>query len=186
MVLSEQGKFVNRKARVDFTQSSSIFITDFLCVSLISNCGCNEALNKTDDAYYDYPCTKAKAEYKKLFPDKTLKLENDYGPGSECFHWDEDAFDQATGSSELMTPVFEIGIAQPITRVTIAALDDAFTDYVVNYDAADPFPFTNAAPDAYVDGNEIPYVANKHKVWVPTKTLNYNIVRDNGGRRLLV
>ena len=92
------------------------------------------------------------------------------------------------GSSELTTPAFELDRAQPITRGSIAALDDAFSDYTVNYDAADPFPFTkDVAPDAYVDGsNEIPYVANKHKVWVPTKTLNYNIIRCIGGSRLLV
>lgn len=138
-------------------------------------------LNVTDVMYNDYQGSRAKAEYQKIYPNKILKLD------SLCAHWAEDAFDQASGSSELMTPSFEKDIAQPITRVTIAALDDAFTDYVVDYDAADPFPFTNAAPDAYVDGNaEIPYVANKHKVWVPTKTLNYNIVRDIGGRRLLV
>jgi hypothetical protein len=111
-------------------------------------------------------------------------------PGSfiECSHWDEDAFDENTGSSELTTPAFELDRAQPITRGSIAALDDAFSDYTVNYDAADPFPFTkDVAPDAYVDGsNEIPYVANKHKVWVPTKTLNYNIIRCIGGSRLLV
>ena len=43
-------------------------------------------------------------------------------------------------NSELMTPYFEENLAQPLSRVSIAALDDSFSDYVVDYEAADPFP----------------------------------------------
>jgi len=44
-----------------------------------------------------------------------------------------------------MTGFFEADSAQPITRVTIAALDEGIFDYVVDYNAANPYPSTNNA-----------------------------------------
>ena len=74
-----------------------------------------------------------------------LNVENDGGVGTMCGHWEEDSFPKSTGSSEFMTGFFELGFVQPITRVTIAALDEGIDDYVVDYDAANPYPSTNNA-----------------------------------------
>ena len=71
----------------------------------------------------------------------TLRLENDGGGGTKCKHWDEDSFAVA-GSSELMTGGFEAGLYQPISRMTVAALDDLGVYGPLNYDAADPYPAT--------------------------------------------
>ncbi len=89
-------------------------------------------------------CTKAIDEYEKLDlglgPLKLLTKEPQ--PGFlTCAHWSEGSFPRNTGSSELMTPFFEKDLAQPISRVSIAALEESALDYVVDYSAADPFPF---------------------------------------------
>ena len=82
------------------------------------------------------------AEYAALgLGPNTLRLENDGGGGTKCKHWDEDSFAVA-GSSELMTGGFEAGLYQPISRMTVAALDDLGVYGPLNYDAADPYPAT--------------------------------------------
>ena len=89
-----------------------------------------------------YTCPKALAEYAALgLGPNTLRLENDGGGGTKCKHWDEDSFAVA-GSSELMTGGFEAGLYQPISRMTVAALDDLGVYGPLNYDAADPYPAT--------------------------------------------
>ena len=73
--------------------------------------------------------------------ENTLRLENDGGGGTKCKHWDEDSF-AIDGSSELMTGGFEAGLYQPISRMTVAALDDLGVYGPLNYAAADPYPAT--------------------------------------------
>ena len=68
-------------------------------------------------------------------------MENDGGGGTKCKHWDEDSF-AIDGSSELMTGGFEAGLYQPISRMTVAALDDLGVYGPLNYAAADPYPAT--------------------------------------------
>jgi hypothetical protein len=65
-----------------------------------------------------------------------------------------------------MTGFFEAGFAQPITRVTIAALDEGIEDYVVDYNAANPYPNTNALAFK---------VAGVSKVYIPDTTFT---IRD--------
>jgi len=86
-------------------------------------------------------CNLASNEYDalNLVGAGPLKVENG-NEGGECGHWEEDNFPKSSGSSELMTGRFESGYAQPITRVTIAALQEAY-EYLVDYSAADRFPF---------------------------------------------
>lgn len=84
----------------------------------------------------------ATIEYNNLgLTGNTLRVENDGSSGTRCGHWEEDSFDKSTGSSELMTGYFESNLAQPITRVSVASLDECLADYTVNYDAADAFPY---------------------------------------------
>jgi len=101
-----------------------------------SGCGCDS----TAVDQFAYPCPLAQAEYEKIFPGQILSLENNGGGGTMCAHWEEDDFPASTGSSELMTGFFESFLMQPITRVTIGALDD-IPAYTVNYNAADPHVF---------------------------------------------
>ena len=84
-----------------------------------------------------YTCPKALAEYNALGLKSTLMVDV-----PSCAHWSENSFPQSTGSSELMTPVFESSLAQPLTRVSIAALEEATTDYVVDYSMSNSFPYT--------------------------------------------
>ncbi len=88
-----------------------------------------------------YTCSKAAAEYSALnLSSSTLLVD-----APSCGHWDENAFPKSTGSSELMTPYFESNLAQPITRVSIAAIEEAATDYVVDYSVANSFPYTGSS-----------------------------------------
>jgi len=83
-------------------------------------------------------CFKTQDEYAKL----NLGLGPLRVDSGQCAHWDERSFPAVrTGSSELMTPDFRADYPQPLSRVTIAALDEAASDYVVDYSAADPYPF---------------------------------------------
>jgi hypothetical protein len=75
-----------------------------------------------------YTCSKAKAEYKALGYSDILKLESNV-----CGHWSEDNFGYSR--DEIMTPYFDEGKYQPISRITTAALSDL--GYEVNFDASD-------------------------------------------------
>jgi len=111
-----------------------------LVASIKTECGCSSPPNP-----FGYKCLFAQEEYAQIVPGQTLRLENDGGPGSFCSHWEEDNFAQNTGSSELMTATFVSGVAQPLSRVTVGALNDQ--GYVVNYDMADS-PFVQSTVDA--------------------------------------
>jgi len=79
-----------------------------------------------------YTCNRANAEYQHIIGgDGSLTLDF-----TSCSHWSEFSFNSST-SSELMTPYFESGKYQPITRISLAALEDL--GYEVNMDAAEPW-----------------------------------------------
>ena len=113
---------------------------------------------------------KAVEEYKKLnLPFGPLSLD----PGS-CAHWSVSQFQDPT-TDEMMSPKFERNRYQPITRVTVGALDEVASDYVVDYDAADPYPYVK-------DPNSILPAALKPS---STFTLNYDVI-EHERRRLYV
>ena len=85
-----------------------------------------------------YSCPLANAEYEQLVPGALLQLENEGGSGTACGHWEEDSFASAE-SSELMTGYFEADLFQPLSLVTVAALDDLGV-YEVDYCGADVWP----------------------------------------------
>lgn len=60
-----------------------------------------------------------------------IPLTTGEGEGSDLSHWDEGEF-----SNELMTPYIDLS-ANPLSRLTVAALDDL--GYAVNYSAADSY-----------------------------------------------
>jgi hypothetical protein len=113
---------------------------------------------------YNYPCPLAQQEYESIFPGSILKLENDGNVGTSCFHWDEESFPEGSGSSELMTGWFEENVRQPISRVTIAALDESFTDYIVDYSQADPILFD--------DPSHLDSITKKSNILSPTETFS--------------
>ena len=81
-------------------------------------------------------------EYNRIFGNNanSVPVENQGGPGTRGSHWRESVFD-----NELMTGFLNFGQANPISRLTVASLDDL--GYVVNLNAADPYrpPSTSAA-----------------------------------------
>jgi len=92
-----------------------------------------------------YTCPKAQDAYAQIYPGVTLQLEDGQNEGGQrCYHWEEEMFPkEITGASELMTGKFEANVSQPITIVTLAALDDVFEEYVIDYSKADPYPVGN-------------------------------------------
>jgi len=90
-------------------------------------------------AFSTYQCPRAQYEYKRYVSslDGTASANQSLQLSlPECGHWDESNFNSKS-SSELMTPVFEKGKYQPLSRVTVAALEDL--GYTVNFGAADPW-----------------------------------------------
>lgn len=85
-----------------------------------------------------YECNLANQEY-QLVASGTLFLENNGGAGTACGHWEEGSFREGD-SSELMTGFFEDNLFQPISRVTVAAVEDL--GYEVDYCGADIWPAT--------------------------------------------
>ena len=121
------------------TFSSLALFTKGHVLGLVGTLGdCEGACDRNNLVPFPYQCTKANNEYAALRPGAgTLLLENEGGSGTACAHWEEDSFNVG-GTSELMTGYFEAFRRQPITRVTVAALDDIGT-YTVNYAAADSY-----------------------------------------------
>ena len=95
-----------------------------------------ESCSSTEDFAREptYVGEKAIAEFKAMGGTGPLAAEDNYGAGTQCSHWDE-----ATFGKELMTGFSESDGDMPLSRLTIAALDDL--GYDVNYDAADPYMF---------------------------------------------
>ena len=85
----------------------------------------------------EYQCALALEEYEAIAPGD-LFLENSGGMGTACGHWDEAVF-RTSASSELMTGFFEANLFQPLSLVTVAALDD-LGGYEVDYCGADIWP----------------------------------------------
>jgi hypothetical protein len=106
-------------------------------VNVFSGSACSITCNTSTSVY---TCPKAAAEYSALGLSSSDLLVDK----ASCGHWDEDAFPKSTGSSELMTPFVESGLAQPLTRVSIAAIEESTTDYVVDYSTANSFPYTGS------------------------------------------
>ncbi len=75
-----------------------------------------------------YTCNKAKEEYKALGYTDDLKLQS-----KVCGHWSESNF--GFTRDEIMTPYFDEGKYQPISRITTASLYDL--GYEVDFGASD-------------------------------------------------
>lgn len=98
----------------------------------------------------NYKCNKASKEFKRIVNQYgTLRLQP-----YECMHWAEDNFGYL--NDELMTPIFDEDMYQPISRVTVGALEDV--GYQVDYAAADPYESSNKI---IKDKGDILYVSVK-------------------------
>jgi len=83
----------------------------------------------------EYVGPKAMQEYATLRGETQLKpipVANTGGPGTAEGHWRESTFDY-----ELMTGYVEENAEMPLSRMTVATLDDL--GYQVDYSAADPY-----------------------------------------------
>ena len=103
------------------------------------------------EASFEYTCQRAAAEYAKIVKctdfaagPLNLKLEDDGGEGTFCSHWEDDNFDHPD-SSEMMTGFFDNSKNQPISRVTLGALEDM--GYVVDYCAGEKYPLLDGEGD---------------------------------------
>ena len=144
-------------------------------VNMQENCG--------DCKSHLYTCSLALGEYRAIQAAQgsaktcaSLRIEDEstglFNPGSPCYHWDEACFADAA-SSELMTALVENNKAQPISRVTVAALEDInpIDGYRVDYKNADPYPLP--ASRRLTSGF-------KHEVLVPLETVDLSrIIEDD-------
>ena len=88
---------------------------------------------------YTYQCTNAAREFdsyiKPYLDDADSSGSLSLAVENTCDHWSEADF-LSDRSSELMTDEFERGLEQPITRVTLGALDDMGVYGNLRYDLA--------------------------------------------------
>ncbi len=83
----------------------------------------------------------ARAEYTALGGSGNVPVEDEFGPGTRCGHWDEGLF-----GNELMTGFAEpAGTPMPLSRLTIASLADV--GYQVSFDTAEPYSIPSCAPN---------------------------------------
>jgi hypothetical protein len=77
---------------------------------------------------------QALANYNTIFGTSatSVPVENTGGAGTANSHWRETVF-----GSELMTGFFNVGVFNPLSRVTVASMADL--GYTVNFAAADPY-----------------------------------------------
>ena len=94
-----------------------------------------------------YTGAGARAEWRALGGSGDIPLEDEFGAGTACAHWDEGEF-----FDELMTGFSQGASAEPLSRMTVASLEDV--GYQVDRSAADSYtlpvcsPFCVRAPDA--------------------------------------
>jgi hypothetical protein len=81
----------------------------------------------------------AKTEYQALGGVGSPPIENQYGQGTQCSHWDEETF-----GTELMTGLIE-DAGNALSRLTIASFRDI--GYLVDLDAADPYEIPACSPN---------------------------------------
>jgi Leishmanolysin len=80
----------------------------------------------------DYVGTKANQEYAAISGCNAVPVEQDYGEGTQCVHWDENCM-----QAELMTGFINSGRINALSRITIGSLDDM--GYQVDYSMADAY-----------------------------------------------
>ena len=73
-----------------------------------------------------------------------VPIEDQFGPGTQCGHWDEGVFD-----NELMSPALDSPV-DPISEVTVESLGDM--GYTVDPGAADPYTLFWTAPPLVAEG----------------------------------
>jgi hypothetical protein len=74
----------------------------------------------------------ANAEYATLGGSGGAPIENGFGAGTQCGHWDEETFD-----NEVMTGFLNTGTSEPLSRMTIGSLEAL--GYTVDLSVADPY-----------------------------------------------
>lgn len=140
------------------------------CFASLSN---NGDYTLDDDAYR---CSSAQTEYynlglKAAASGAHLLVNHQGSLGNVCGHWAESSFTVNGVSSELMTPFFEEGIAQPLSTVSIGALEDI--GYTVNMDAADEFP------DAALEETNRRLFQTGHVPIAPDHTFDLAVLMDH-------
>lgn len=94
--------------------------------------GCMGACTPGSNADVFYQCSNANKKYQELgCPGTAIPIETQMGDGSGCGHWSE-----AKLNNELMTPVLNGGSANPISVITIGALEDIYGAGSVDYSVA--------------------------------------------------
>jgi Leishmanolysin len=99
-----------------------------------------QGVTGTDAQNCPYLGAKANAEYRAISGCKSLPTELDtFNGGSRCSHFDEVCLQR-----ELMTPAVNNGVQNPLSRITIASLEDL--GYQVSYTQADAYRSSNLGP----------------------------------------
>ncbi len=96
-------------------------------------------VNSTNNPNPNFSGTMAVTEYASLGGSGNVPVEDEFGAGTKCSHWDEGVFD-----TEVMTGFIDIGSSNPLSRMTAASLGDL--GYTVNANAADAYSIPTCSP----------------------------------------
>ena len=98
---------------------------------------CNQATVFTTSPTFNG--TEANGEFAALGESGQAPVEDEFGPGTQCSHWDEAFF-----NTELMTGFLGPGNDNPLSRLTGASLADL--GYEVDLTTADPYSVPGCSP----------------------------------------
>jgi hypothetical protein len=105
----------------------------------------------------------AKLEYGVLGGSGNVPVENQYGAGTKCAHWDEERFD-----NELMTGFLggtSSATVNPLSRMTVGSLKDM--GYQVNKNPANPYSIPSCSPACLRQQSDGVDIANREIILAP-------------------
>ncbi len=138
VILHEMGHVLGIGTLWSLTLSDGTVINDLLDFEA-NGARCAEASSFTGLPVFTGSDTKT--EYSALGQTGDVPVENEFGPGTQCGHWDEGIFD-----TELMTGFAEAAnVSMPLSRLTIASLKDM--NYEVSFASADNYAIPSCSPD---------------------------------------
>jgi hypothetical protein len=125
---------------VDIVRTLKCLVVFFACGIGIGSIWEAKGVTGPETSNCPYRGPRANAEYKNITGCNVVPTENTgtIGDGTFCGHWDEDCM-----RSELMTGFLNGGGLNPLSRITIATLDDL--GYTVDYSPAETYTRENVA-----------------------------------------
>ncbi|MCA9835957.1 MAG: hypothetical protein KC422_03545 [Trueperaceae bacterium] len=161
-VLHEMGHVLGIGVLWNFTDSNNNTVFDFLKFqSANNNCG-------SASSFISPPVfvgQKTINAFATLGGSGNVPVEDEFGEGTQCGHWDEGVFD-----NELMTGFIENNAAMPLSQLTVASLEDM--GYDVNTVSADSYALPSCSPNCTSLKTSSSQTEFQERLFTPTAYVN--------------